>query len=687
MKKTPENEESAIITDNDSASVEKKEIHNFLPSSIIPRMNVSEKSNFPEERRGIIKLIPRTHPRSGMNSFGSDFEKGIGDGAYRSSFGSDRGGNVIIGLGQSSGSLSGFGVSNRVSGTNIGAGNGLIKNGVAELKSTIQTKNSGNSLVTINQLKEKDRDKPIDDDTPSYVADGITIPTTTLDVKLPKIDDSKIKFVSTKYPLIPRKGSGKLYTYANISWDDTRHEFIYNIVEHELSRENEELLERIKDFIQEKVDVDFTKLAKRDAVTYINSMFNDALNYFKIVNTEDVKDVMRYYIFRDFIGLEKLEPFMQDPYLEDISCDGIGIPLYIYHKDPRFGSMRTNRAFATKEEIDRFVIKVAERCGKSISVAKPLLDGTLPDGSRVQATLESDIARRGSNFTIRKFSEKPLTPVDLLKYGSCDLTSMAYFWLALEYGLSMMVSGGTASGKTTILNALSFFIKPQLKIVSIEDTAEIRLAHPHWISQVARVPIATSRKDIDLYELLRESLRQRPDYIVVGEVRGKEAYVLFQQMALGHGGLSTIHAENFSKLVDRLTTAPISLPASLIRNVDVVVFAERVKQKDKYLRRISSITEVAGYDRSTSSPIPNEIIKWNAYDDKFIVKGKSVVLKKIAKNAGLSELDIRNEFDDRIKVLCWLIKNKVDDYVKISSIFNLFYTSRDYLMERIGEEI
>ncbi len=517
--------------------------------------------------------------------------------------------------------------------------------------------------------------------------DGISLPQIKLDVKLPGIDDEKIKFMTTKYPIIPRRAKGKIYCYANIIWDDVRHEFVYNIVENELSKENEEILVRIKDFIQEKVDVDFTRLAKRDAIFYINGMFNDALEYFKIIKSEDVKDVMRYYIFRDFIGLEKLEPFMQDPYLEDISCDGIGIPLYVYHKDPRFGSMRTNRQFRSKEEIDKFVIKLSERCGKSISIARPLLDGTLPDGSRVQATLESDIARRGSNFTIRKFAEKPLTPIDLLKYGTCDLACMAYLWLAIEYGLSIMVSGGTASGKTTILNALSFFIKPQMKIVSIEDTAEIKLAHPHWVSQVARVPVATNKKEIDLYELLRESLRQRPDYIIVGEVRGKEAYVLFQQMALGHGGLSTIHAENFSKLVDRLTTSPISLPASLIRNIDVVVFAQRFRQKGRYIRRIASITEIAGYDKESAMPIPNEIIRWNAFGDKFDMVGSSIVLKKIAETAGMSEIDIRKEFDDRVNVLCWLIKRKTADYVKMTSVFGLFYTARNYLMERIGEDI
>lgn len=544
-------------------------------------------------------------------------------------------------------------------------------------------------IETLRQLLnlKAEPEKKLEENEPEIKFDGIEVPEIKIDVKLPRFEEKKLKSISAKYPLIPRSGKGKIYAYAHILWNDLTHEFVYNVVEPELSAENEENLKKIKEFIQEKVDVDFTRLRKREAIQYINNMFNDALSYFKIIQSEEAKDVLRYYIFRDFIGLELLEPFLHDPNIEDISCDGIGIPMYVYHKDTRFGSLVTNRMFKTKQELDSFVMKMSERCGKTISVARPLLDGTLPDGSRIQATLESDIARRGSNFTIRKFSEKPLTPVDLLKFGTMDLTMMAYCWLAIEYGSSVLISGGTASGKTTILNALSFFIKPQLKIVSIEDTAEIKLAHPHWISEVARVPIATSKRDIDLYELLRESLRQRPDYIIVGEVRGQEAYVLFQQIALGHGGLATIHSESFSKLIDRLTTAPISLPANLIRNLDCILFVERIKYKGKYLRRVSSLTEVGGVEKETKIPIPNEVMVWNAFDDNFKIKNKSVLLKKISTNAGISEFEMRKEFDDRAKVLCWLLKRNIDDYVKTTSIFNLFYTSRDYLLERIEEEI
>ncbi len=517
--------------------------------------------------------------------------------------------------------------------------------------------------------------------------EGIEIPDVNIDVKLKEIEEEKRKEISKKYPLIPRSGKGRIFAYAHIFWDEVHHEFVYNVVEPKITEEDKKLLKEIKGFIQEKIDIDFTKLRRREAIEYIENIFEDSIKYFKVIKSENEKSILLYYVLRDFIGLGKIEPLMRDPYIEDISCDGVNIPIYIYHKDPRLGSMRTNILFETKEELDRFVIKLAERCGKTISITNPMLDGTLPDGSRVQATLQSDIARRGSNFTIRKFTEKPLTPVDLLLFGTLNLVQMAYLWLAIEYGSSILISGGTASGKTTLLNVLSMFIKPQLKIVSIEDTAEIRLAHPHWVPHVARVPISKTGKEIDLYELLRESLRQRPDFIIVGEVRGKEAYVLFQQIALGHAGLATIHAENFSKLLNRLTTPPISLPAGLLENLDLVVFLERARRKEKYLRRATSIVEIVGFDRKENVPIINEVFKWDPMTDRFLIKNKSYLLYKIARNAGLTEEKIRQEIKNRIDVLHWLVKRQIRDYVRVTQIISMYYTSKDYLLDRIKEEV
>jgi flagellar protein FlaI len=377
---------------------------------------------------------------------------------------------------------------------------------------------------------------------------------------------------------------------------------------------------------------------------------------------------------------------MNDKNIEDISCDGLSIPIYVYHKFPQFGSLKANIAFTTNDELDIFVSKLAERCGKSISVSKPLLDGTLPDGSRLQATLGSDIAKNGSNFTIRMFSEKPITPTDLIKYGTCDLKMMAYYWFLVEHGSSVLISGGTASGKTSLLNALSLFIKPQMKIISIEDTSELRLPHAHWISEVARTPISEEGK-VDMFELLRESLRQRPDYIIVGEVRGREAYVLFQQMAVGHPGISTVHAENFNKLVDRMTSPPISLPTNLLQNLDLIIFVKRVKQGRKYNRRIFSTVEVVGFDQETNLPITNELFTWDAHTDTFKTMGESVLLKKSADASGMREEDVKKEIEERAKVIKWVAKRNITDYKKLAAVISMFYLSPDFLLRKIEGEL
>ncbi|MCS7106190.1 MAG: type II/IV secretion system ATPase subunit, partial [Candidatus Aenigmarchaeota archaeon] len=402
---------------------------------------------------------------------------------------------------------------------------------------------------------------------------------------------------------------------------------------------------------------------------------------------EKEKLIVRYYIERDFIGLGRIEPLMADENIEDISCDGVGIPIFVFHRNPKLGSIVTNIVFNDPDELDSFIHRLAQLCGKSISVATPLVGGSLPDGSRVQAALATDIARRGSNFTIRKFTVEPLTPIHLLKYGTIDIPSLAFLWLAVDFGRSVLVAGGTASGKTTLLNVLSLFIRPEKRIVSIEDTPELKLPHPHWVPYVARTAIGTEDKrlrgEIDLFDLLKESLRQRPDYIVVGEVRGREAYVLFQEMATGHPSLATIHAENINKLIDRLTTPPISLPASLIGSLDLVVFLLRVRYREKHVRKVNQIVEIVGIDPETKEPIVNEVFRWDAMKDKIIVANKSMTLKKIAEFMGLTEQQVKEELERRMVVLNWMMEKNITRYKDVYNVFNMYYASPEKVLASI----
>ena len=496
-------------------------------------------------------------------------------------------------------------------------------------------------------------------------------------------DITELQNIDMKYPLIPKnpKKGERVFAYAHVFFDPASHELAYEVIEPQLDKSMKMLLVQIKEYIQEKIDISLGEVRRREAFTYISDIFQKSLIYLKAGVDENTKQVLSYYLFRDFIGLEKIEPLINDGQIEDISCDGVGINIYVYHRNPKFGSLRTNITFDSSEELDYFVNKLSERCGKGISVARPLMDGTLPDGSRIQATLSTDIARRGSNFTIRMFTENPLTPVDMIEFGTCDLKLLSYFWFLVEHNFSFLVCGGTATGKTSLLNVLSLFIKPQMKIVSIEDTSELRLPHFHWVPEVARTPISEEGK-VDLFELLRESLRKRPDYIILGEVRGKEAYVLFQQMAIGHPGLSTMHSENMDKLIDRLTTPPINLPANLIQNLDVVIFLKRIKKGRKYFRRVSSVYEILGF--ANGKPIVNEVFSWEAKTDSYKIVNNSVLLKKIADHTVLTDKGVQEEIIKRAVILKFLAKQNVRDYRKIGKVFNVFYSSPESLLERIG---
>jgi flagellar protein FlaI len=553
------------------------------------------------------------------------------------------------------------------------------------IKKTIKI--SGKKLLlkikTPEELEAERRPKEVIVSTINGIAiPEIPSPPPRFDEKENEEDITELRSIDIKYPLIPKnpKQGERVFAYAHIFFDTRSNELVYNVIEPQLDESMKHLLEQIKEYIQEKINISLGEVRRREAFVYISEIFEKALEYLKVKVDENTKQVLSYYLFRDFVGLEKIEPFINDGQIEDISCDGVGINLYVYHRNPKLGSLKTNVVFNSNEDLDYFVNKLSERCGKGISVARPLMDGTLPDGSRVQATLSTDIARRGSNFTIRMFTETPLTPVDMIEFGTCDLKILSYFWFLVEYNFSFLVCGGTATGKTSLLNVLSLFIKPQMKIVSIEDTSELRLPHFHWVPEVARTPISEEGK-VDLFELLRESLRKRPDYIILGEVRGKEAYVLFQQMAIGHPGLSTMHSENIDKLIDRLTTPPINLPPNLIQNLDVVIFLKRIKKGRRYFRRVSSVFEILGFDEG--KPIVNEVFSWDAKEDKYKIVNDSALLKKISEHTVLTDKGVQEEIIKRAAILRFLAKQNVKDYRKIGKVFNIFYSSPESLLERI----
>jgi flagellar protein FlaI len=480
------------------------------------------------------------------------------------------------------------------------------------------------------------------------------------------------KEVKLEYPVIVKNGK----VFGSVKIERENEKLIYKVIEPTLSSKLKDIYLSLKDFLRENIGRYFTKTPEDE----IKSI---AANFLKNYNlSSEEREIIDYYLERDFLGFGEIHVLMKDPNIEDISCDGLGIPIFVVHKHPLIGTVQTNIIFNNREELDSLVIRLAQLCGKMINLANPLVDGILPDGSRLQATLETDVAIRGSNFTIRKFPFKVLTPVEIIKSKTIDPLSLAYLWFSLEHSRNILISGGTGTGKTTLLNVISCFIRPEKKIVSIEDTPEIKLPHTHWIQQVARVPEATGKEgEVDLFELLRAALRQRPDYIIVGEVRGREASILFQGMATGHTGLATIHAEDISKLIDRLRTKPIELSPSLIEILDIVVFIKRIYYRGKFVRRISSIIEILSADEKNVEY--RSVIEWNPSFDTFEIKEKSFVLHKISSLFGLTREEIKDEIINRAKLLDFLFRNNVTDIKSFYQYINYYYQNKDELMEFI----
>ncbi|MDI6810627.1 MAG: ATPase, T2SS/T4P/T4SS family, partial [archaeon] len=385
----------------------------------------------------------------------------------------------------------------------------------------------------------------------------------------------------------------------------------YKIQEASLTKGEQELLKEIKTHLYETIAVSFAGVTDPDE--FLREKVEAQVTDLSIEMSTERMDKIMYYVRRDFIGYGKLDPIMRDKMAEDISADGPGIPLYVYHR--KYGSIETNVRF-DKPELDAMIYKLAQRAGRHISMAKPLLDASLPTKDRLQLSIGDEVTTRGSTFTIRKFREVPLTPIDLINLGTFSVDMMAYLWMGVENGSNILISGGTASGKTTVLNAIAMFIPPESKIVSIEDTKEINLMHQNWIPSLTRER-EEGGHSIDMFDLLKSALRQRPEYILVGEVRGREAYTLFQAMATGHITFSTVHADSAEAVVKRLTKPPIEVPLMLLDSLDIIPLQRMVKLGHKRTRRCVKIIEVTGVDFENERLRTNELFTWRPDEFEF----------------------------------------------------------------------
>ena len=476
------------------------------------------------------------------------------------------------------------------------------------------------------------------------------------------------------------------YFYIRISYNPGKHTYIYEVLEPEMSPGEKQLFSEIKTRLTETLDVNLKELDKSGAKKYLKDKTYDILWDYQIkIDTVSFTKIL-YHIYSEFMGYGMIDPIMHDPYLEDISCDGPHTPLYVYHR--KYESVETNISFDDENKLDTFVVRIAQICGRHISIADPLLDATMPDGSRIQLTLGREVTTRGSSFTIRKFKESPLTPPDLIDYHTYSTSTIAYLWLAAENNKNIIFAGGTASGKTTSMNAISLFIPPETKIVTIEDTRELNLPHPNWIAGVTRETFTGGETgSIDMYDLLRAALRQRPEYMLVGEVRGAEAYVLFQAMSTGHTTFSTMHADSVQSVVHRLENPPINVPRIMLQALDLIIIQVQVRIGEERVRRAKSITEIIGVDPRTGELLTNEVFTWLTSKDEYTYSGRSYVLESVMHSRGWDDDRIKEELKNRQEILEWARMKNVKHYEDVAKIVVTYYREPDTLMEIVRKEL
>ncbi len=413
-----------------------------------------------------------------------------------------------------------------------------------------------------------------------------------LNVEMPLLPDLPASQLNIRYPLIAP------YVNVHIYFDAAINELLYDVEEPALTEQERSMLSLIEDGIEELINLSVLNVKNADAViSYLEKNIKVILDELGMKISQETFVKIMYYVYRDFVGLNEIEPLMKDYFIEDVECNGVDTPLYIVHR--KYGNIKTNVIFKDARYLESFVEKLAQKCGKYVSYAKPLLDAQMPDGSRANATFSQDISARGPSFSIRKFTKEPFTPVKLMQMNTVSPEVLAYLWMLIEHEANIMIIGATGSGKTSFINSLAFFIPPQARIVSIEDTRELNLLHENWLPSVAREGYGINEgSEIDLFTLLKESFRQRPDYVVVGEIRGKEAYVLFQGAASISGNEKVIvlngdHPRRIpiKDLKDNVNYKAISIDPI---NNKVEIFPVKFKVKHEKRKRLYRIFTKSG---------------------------------------------------------------------------------------------
>ncbi|MDK2938538.1 MAG: archaeal flagellar protein FlaI [Methanolobus sp.] len=484
------------------------------------------------------------------------------------------------------------------------------------------------------------------------------------------------KEVNITYEVTPK------FQYVHIEF--TGESLLYSCLEPPLSETEKEALFIIQNAFDKMAHSEILLVEEEDRAEALRDRFDLIIDIYRLKLTETQKDKFFYYLHKKYMGFDRMDLLMKDPYIEDITCNGPYTPLYVNHRV--YGSVATDVVYE-EIELNNFVMRMAQAAGRHISVLEPIRDATLVDGSRANLTLGKEVTKRGSTFTIRRFRSNPVSCIDLMNYKTYDSTVLAYFWLMVEYKRSVLAAGGTASGKTTTLNALGAFIPPEYKIVSIEDTAEMNLMHPNWTQSITRAGFGGSSEggksagDIELFDLLKAALRQRPEYIVVGEVRGAEAGTLFQAISVGHPCMGTIHAGSIQELLSRVESEPMNVPRNLFASVDMVIFNSMIKVGEHFLRRALRIVEIVELDPERGDLVTNPVFKWNPITDEYEFSGSSAMFDDINEEFGIDQSELVSEMDLRARYLEGLARDGITEYEEVARAIRRYSRQKDEMLE------
>ena len=445
----------------------------------------------------------------------------------------------------------------------------------------------------------------------------------------------------TEYEIVDRYWLTPPYAYANL-YRDSFGNVHYQMVEPKLTEKELVILEETYEHM--KTILVYDDVRKKGEFELDRGLLRELITGYDPKITPERRDTLIYYLNRNTLGYGRLDALLHDERIEDITCNGAGIPLFLYHR--RFANVQTDIVFDANE-LNKYVLKLAQKADKQISLTTPLIDAALPEGSRAQITYSDIVSAKGSSFTIRKFKADPMTPAELVRSNTYSAELMAHIWLAVENKKSLIIAGGTASGKTSTMNAASFFIPSVAKIVSIEDTREIQLPHVNWLAMKTRESLGTqgAQGNISMFTLLKAALRQRPEYIIVGEVRGEEAQTLFQAMNTGHTTYSTLHAGNVKEAINRLINDPINVPVAMFGALNLVLVQSLLYGDGKGFRRCLSLNEIiVEEDRISWNPL----FVWNNKTDRFDkVYTKSAVFDNIAYQNNWTDEEMARRLENR----------------------------------------